>query len=362
MNSKNRWQQVLRGGVAVLSLALLASCGGGKREAFHPGHMYVFGDEFSYVDIQYTASATDGVRYTVNHLKAVGGQTAQPLIFPSWTQYLASHYDKAEQPCAATESDAMSMCAGAGANTTVADTVAAIDTKSFQKDELVVIMAGTRDILNAYQSFKAGGSIDTLATTVKNAGIQLGQKINAITTTGARVAVATIPDIGLSAYASAEAGGVANLRNYSQAMDCDTAYRPGTGEYSKALSYLTACFNYGLRGTNGIVNDGKKIALITTFDWSVLVARNPTGYLGTYANAFDPACTTPAHNSSAIFSVSDAVTCNYYYHCSTGTTTTSAATYGTTSYMWAFGPWLAPAGQAMLGSRAVNQVNLNWGE
>ena len=361
MNSKNRWQQVVRGGLAVLSLALLASCGGGKREAFHPGHMYVFGDEYSYVDIQYSPSSTDGVRYTINDLTAASATTAVPLAFPSWTQYLASYYGKAQQPCSSTAAGEMSMCASAGATATVADTINAMSAKNFQKDELVVVMAGTRDILNEYQAFKSDGQIDTHASNAKQAGINLAQKINAIITTGARVAVATIPDIGLSAYAVGEVGSVGALRNYTQSMDCDTSYRPGTTEYSKALSYLTACFNMGLRGTNGIKNDGTKIALISTFDWSIQIARNPAN-LGVYADVFDPACSTPAHRTSAIFSTAEAVGCNYYVDPSTLAVTTTAATNGTTSYMWSFGPWLAPGGHALLGGLAATRVRYNWGE
>lgn len=363
MNSKNRWQQVVRGGLAVLSLALLASCGGGKREAFHPGHMYVFGDEYSYVDIQYSPSSTDGVRYTVNYLRAASTTTYVPLVYPSWTQYLASYYGKAEQPCSSTAASDISMCAGAGTATTVADTINVINTKSFQKDELVVIMAGTRDILNAYKDFKsgcggAGCAISSLATTVKNAGIALGQKINAITTTGARVAVATIPDIGLSPYAIGEAGGVGALRNYAQAMDCDPAYQPASGEYSKALSYLTACFNMGLRGTNGILNDGKKIALISTFDWSILIARSPSSY--SIADALDPACAAPnpPHATNATY---DPKLCNYDDVTNTSAPSTTAVTYPST-YMWSFGPWLAPGGHAALGVLAVNRVKYIWGE
>lgn len=361
MNSKNRWQQVLRGVVAVLSLALLVSCGGGKRQAFKPGHMYTFGDEYSYIDInQASASNNTYARYSVNVVSLVSPITVYSSIYPAtWTQYVSSHYGKDIAPCASTASAQMSLCSVPGQ--TVADTINTINTKSFQKDELVVIMAGTRDILNAYQSFKSDPSnIATYAANAKQAGINLAQKINAIVTTGARVAVATIPDIGLSPYAISEAGGVGNLRNYSQAMDCDATYQPGTGEYSKALSYLTACFNYGLRGTNGIVNDGKKIALISTFDWSILIARSPSSY--SIADALDPACATTyvPHSTAATYTPA-------LCYIDAGDTNTSRAASTTavaypSTYMWSFGPWLAPGGHALLGSRAVNQVNLNWGE
>lgn len=351
LGSQTRWQHLLRGSLAVLSLALLASCGGGKREAFKPGHMYVFGDEYSFVDISNLSSTTYGLRYTVNVVGNASSTLYDFTSYPSWTQYLAAHYGKTELPCADVSAAGMSMCAAPGA--TVATVISAINTKSYQKDQLVVILAGTHDILQAYQNFKTGGSIDSLATSLRNTGIALGQKINAIVSTGARVAVATVPDIGLSSYAVGEGA----LRDYNQPMDCSDAYKPvNTGETSKALSYLTACFNAGLRGTSGIINDGKKIALISTFDWTVLLVRNPGG--NGLIDAVNAACTTIPHSVTASYTPSDC-------HEASSLTTPALASTAVASplnYLWSFGPWLGPGGHTLLGARAVNQVNGNWGE
>lgn len=362
MNSKNRWQQWLRGSLIVASVALLASCGGGKREAFHPAHIYVFGDEYSYVDLEPTPSSTDQMRFTVNVVAKPSTTVYNALAYPSWTQYLASYYGRSQQTCSSTASNAMNMCATGGSNVAgpdVAKVISDINTHAYQKDDLLVIMAGTRDILNAYRSFKGDPvNIATYANNAKQAGIALAQKINSLVSSGARVAVATIPDIGLSPYAVSEAGGAGSppLRDYQQAMECTSAYQPSPGEYSKALSYLTACFNNGLRGINGIINDGRKIALIDTFDWSVLVARNPSGY--GLVDVFNAACPSVANSSAATY---DPTAC-YVDTVTTPTPTTPAqAPTNAGQYMWSFGPWLGPGGHSLLGARAVSQVNLNWG-
>jgi len=351
LNSKIRWQTALRSSLAVLSLSLLASCGGGKREAFQPGHMYMFGDEYSYIDIN-QADSNDNTyeRYSVNWVASLS-PTKYSSIYPAiWAQYVSSHYIKGASPCANTASDQMSLCSAPGQ--TVADTINTINTKSFQKDELVLIMAGTHDILNQYRNFKADpGNIGTYANNARQAGISLAQKINAIITTGARVAVATIPDIGLSPYAAGEG----TLRDHTQAMECSSSYQPSIGQYSKALSYLTACFNQGLRGSDGITNDGRKIALISTFDWSVLIARSPSSYGVTYP--FAAQCASVTHTTAATY---DPTTCNYDAVTDPDNPTTTANVNST--HLWSFGPWLGVAGHQLLGARAISQIDNNWGE
>lgn len=350
MNSKNRWQQVVRGGLAVLSLALLASCGGGKREAFHPGHMYVFGDEYSYIDVNQTPSSNNTyARYSVNYVTSISPITVYSAIYPwTWTQYLSSHYGKGTSPCANTDADQTSLCSAPG--DTVDDTITKIKTKNFQKDELVVIMAGTRDVLNAYQTFKSSGTLDEAG--MKNAGIKLAQKINAIVTTGARVAVVTLPDIGLSPYAVAEDTSHGH-RDPAQSVDCSTGDgRPAaTDEYAKAMSYLTSCFNYGLRGANGITNDGHKIALINAFDWSILIAKNTSV---TYPYAAQ--CASVTHTTAATY---DPTTCNYDNVTTPSSPTTTADISGAT-YLWSFGPWLSIAGHQLLANLAMTRVDYNW--
>ncbi len=260
-------------------LAVLAACGGSvsRVSTFQPTRMVSFGDEVSAVGTNGTS--TDGLKYSINFLKldAVTGLPVTPQVVdcalaPVWNQVLAQSYGFVFAQCNPTALPAASLTADLVAvpGATVADVEAQVTAyanaagKGFDSQVLVTIMAGRKDVLDAYDQIKLAGGVGNAAAvatanaTVSAAGRRLGELVNAITAEGqgGRVIYATTPDLGFSPYAIKE-----------------DAVTPGSRQ---VLTDLTKELNAQLRLT--VINDGRYAGLVAADEVIQVMAKNPASF------------------------------------------------------------------------------------
>jgi lysophospholipase L1-like esterase len=308
---------LLAGGMLVS--ALLVSCGGGDLvEKFAPTRLLVFGDETSVIEDD--NNDANGRKYTVNAL-ATDNVTLDCSSNPIWIQYVSASFSLVLPECNPTGvADPKSrIYANAGDN--VADVTAQIDSHlladTFSGTDLVTVLAGANDILEQYALYD-GSNAATLTAAVEAAGKALAAQVNRIAAAGGKVLVATVPDLGLSAFAITE-----NTANAGRAA---------------LLSGLTSAFNVQVRA--GIVNNGRKIGLLLADEQVQLLSKFP----GTYGlvNVTTAVC-DPAKAASVQVCTSQTLV-----------TDGSAATF-----LWADGTHLSPGGHKSLGQAAASRATNN---
>lgn len=343
--------RVAAASVLGLLLVVMAACGGGDRvSSFSPQRLLVFGDEANVIagsdGLLYTADAPPvaittqaGAKYSVNarNLDAGGAPLAtyNCSALAIWVQAVAARYGiglAAVPPNATTATVAPDACnpyttgpargriyAQVGARVaTVATQVAnhQISTGTgFSNTDLVTVMVGQRDILDAYALYPAQ-SEDAVVAIAEAAGRALGTQVNAIATAGGRVLIATIPNQGATPFAAAQ-----NLIG---------------GERGPLLTRMTQRFNAGLRAA--LLNDGRLIGLVQADEQLQFVINNPSVF--GYASTSAVACSgLTAPSASAPF-----VPTNELLNCvaPTAATASAPATTGTlvtgasvSNYLWA---------------------------
>lgn len=245
--------------LATLCLAaVLAACGGGTSqvEAFVPTRILAFGDEHS----SFTA---DGRKYSVNALKADG--TLDCENNPLWIQVVASVYGYRFAQCQgdATEARAVTRAAPGA---TVADVQAQIDAQQaqgFEPKDLVLVMAGLNDVLQIHAARTPADTEEVLLARARERGVVMAQQVNRMVGLGAKVIVATMPDVGITPYARSLGAAEAGL-----------------------LSRLSSAFNGRLRVN--ILNDGRFIGLVLADETLQSAVQVPSAFGLT--NATDAAC------------------------------------------------------------------------
>jgi outer membrane lipase/esterase len=286
---------------------LLAACGGGTTQiqAYQPPRLTAFGDESS-------SLTSDGRKYAVNEFGS-DGVTLDCNAAPIWIQDVARafNFGFAQCPVSGAETKALTRAAP-GAR--VADVVRQVDAHvaagGFQNEELVLVLAGTWDVLDLYAQFPAR-SRDELINEARARGVRLAEQVNRMVGLGARVVILTIPDLGLSPYGIAQ----------------------GT-QGALLMTDLTAALNGRVRAT--IINDGRLIGLVLADEFVQTAARAP-GYFG-LSNAKDAVCTAALPN------------------CTTKTVADGATA---SLYLWASDRWLGMGGHRQLGALAVARATLN---
>jgi len=300
-------------GVTLATCALtwgLASCGGGTSqvEAFVPLRLITFGDEMS-------AFTADGKKYAVNGF-AADGVTPDCTVLPIWTQVVASAYTFgfAECPVGTGEQKGITRAkAGARVADLKAQVQAQLSAGGFADKDLVTVMIGTNDIRDLYEQSRAAAapSKDALLEAARQRGVEVATQVNALVDRGAKVIVATIPDVGLSPWGIAQgAEGVALLKD------------------------LTAALNGRIRVN--ILNDGRYVGLVLGDELSQTAARVPAAYSLTNATTAACAVAPPA--------------------CTSATLASGATADG---WLWADATWLATGGHRQLGSLASSRARLN---
>lgn len=286
---------------------LLAACGGGTSQiqAFKPPRLTAFGDDSS-------SFTPDGRKYAVNEF-GTDAVTLDCGASPIWIQDVARAFNFGFSQCPLSGGETKALTRAApGAR--VADVVRQVDAHvaagGFQPEELVLVLAGTWDVVDLYAQFPAR-SRDDLINDARARGTRLAEQVNRMVGLGARVVVSTMPDLGLSPYGLAQ----------------------GT-DGAKLLTDLSAALNGRIRAT--IINDGRLIGLVLTDEFVQVAARAP----GAFAldNAKDAVCREALPN------------------CTTKTLVDGARATG---YLWASDRWLGTPGHRQLGLLAAARATLN---
>lgn len=291
---------------------VVAGCGGGtsQYEPFQPDEYLAFGDESSVI-------LSDGRRYTVNPLGTTGAIdcSAEPI----WTQAVAARYSFVFQECnpgGATEFKAR-MRATVGAK--VADFKAQIDAQvargGFAAKTLSTVMVGANDVLELYAQYPRL-SEDQLTAEVRARGIELANQVNRLVGLGPKVIVSTLPDLGLTPYATAQ-----------KAAFTDT-------DRAALISRLTAAFNARLRVN--VLNDGRFVGLVLADETTQSISRAATA-----------------------FGISDAVTAVCTTALPDCTSSTLVASGASAQWLWADATHMAYGGHLRVGTLAVGRAANN---
>ena len=310
--------------VAVLAAAAaLASCGGGTYQvtAYVPTRILTFGDESNML------VGPQGQKYSIEGVNPATDLTDCSLL-PLWNQVLASSYNLVYANCnteAVADPGAIQL---ATLNATVDDLQKQVDAfragDAFTSTDMVTIWVGAHDVLQAYAENGSNNDVNALTADMHTRGQTLAGIVNSIASTGAKVILLTIPDMGLSPFAATE-----NER----------------GDFDRAalLTEMSDAFNRSLR--SNVVNDGSKVGLVLPDDYVKAAVRNPAGF----SLVAQPSVTAGCSNLAPL------------PECTQDTLITDLS-LGTNDYhvfLWADATHLAPVAQQNIGNQAVSRAHSN---
>jgi hypothetical protein len=326
-------------GAAVMAAGLLASCGGGDQIVpFVPTRILAFGDDQSALDDTVTPrnGLGNGRKYSINAFRLVtvlGVVVEDPTTLdcarnPLWIQSVASEFGLVFDRCLGSAPAASGQVL-AQAGHKVADLqaqLAAVQGDALGEKDLALVMTGLNDILELYERYAQDPSAgsDGLLDEARARGRAVGAFVNQVATSGPAVVVLTLPDIGKSPYALAQ--------------------NTSTGDPNRAalISELVRVFNNQTSVT--LINNGRLIGLV----YADTEIQNMVSFPASYglANVVDAACldTAPLPDCTTNTLVA-------------ATPTTAAAT--STTWLWADGLRLSPAGHSRLGSLAASRARAN---
>ncbi|MDH4059352.1 MAG: hypothetical protein OEU94_00925 [Aquincola sp.] len=312
-------------GLALGLLAVLASCGGGGLvEPFRPTRILALGDELSVIE-------ADGRKYGINAFKITDATTTPPTEStteldcarnPIWIQSVAAGFGLAFDRClgAATAATGQVLAQAGSKVADLATQLAAMTGDPLGEKDIAVVLVGMHDILDAYAVYAADPTTpkSVVLDQVRAAGTDLGNRINALATSGPAVVVLTVPDLGLTPFARAE--------------------NTSSGDATRAalLSELTSAFNNRMSVT--LINDGRLIGLV----FADIEIQNEVKFPSSFglANVIDAACDVNVPLPG----------------CTTATLATGATAAG---YMWADSLRPGPTVQARLGALAESRARNN---
>lgn len=324
MNLKSdRWRRALACGALLATLGLV-SCGGGQQvQAFAPNRVLAFGDESSVID-DFKGDA-NGRKYSVNGVVSATDPTLVCTAFPLWIQSTATAYGMVFPQCNIGTTPVVSPASRIRAtpNAKVADLAAQIDAQSaesaYTARDLAMVLIGQNDVLAAYAQFPSVPEAQLIAT-VEAAGKALGEQVNRLAGTSAKVLISTIPDLGLTPFAAAE-----------KAANTDT-------DRAALLTRLTGRFNASMRAT--ITNDGRMIGLILFDEYTQVIYRVVNG--GGFTNVTNAVC-DPAKAPTLL-------------DCTSQTLVTNGSA---STWLWSDSTHLSAGGQEALGTLARQRASNN---
>ena len=320
-----------RFGVRVLApvaaaAAVLVACGGGTSQVttFTPDRLLVVGDETNLI---VNDGSNDGFKHGINDRR--GTAVGKCLLLPNVAQQLASLYGFVFAQCnpaAATPKAFFHAIAQARVDDTATGLAAQLaGIGALGSQDLVLVTVGANDVIDMYERVKSG-LIPTAAaasTEARRRGGVAAAQVNAILATGARALVVTVPDLGLSPYAT-------------KARLTDTTA-------VTVLGQLTANFNAALRTQiDSGAYDGRNYGLVLADDIVTAMNRFPTSYLASPYNVTVAACTT-AQVSNCVLTDSAA-------------TTTLVSDASSTSHLWASDRHLGPAAISQIAQQALSRA------
>jgi hypothetical protein len=345
-------------GLLTLVGALLSACGGGTSvvNAFKPSRLIVFGDEHSALSPNPSGTPTGGgYHYGIN---ARTNGVYDCRLDVNWTQVLAASYGFSFAECPITDASATTvyqalMRAALGAKT--ADLVTQVDAQvqaasGIGSGDLVSVMMGANDIIEVYEArFGAGKSWSAAEETaaaneLAARGAVVAGQVMRLMDRGAKVIVATVPDLGLSPYAYTE-----------KAAHTDH-------DRSALITALTFAFNARLRvAIDPKKYDGRDYGLVLGDETVQVMALAPGSYGLTNVDTV-PDVTTAA--CAVALPVGDGNWCFRAYTPATGDT--AVADPGTlvtsatdSNHLWATDRWLGPVVQSRIGSLAQSRAQSN---
>ena len=315
------------GGGALAAALLLASCGGSTSSGsdFHPARIIAFGDETSsIVDID---GNFNGHKFSVNGTSALDETAIDCRGHPIWIQTLAEAFGTFVFPTCNPAGSAVfdppnRIRATVGAR--AADLSAQIDAQTAESalrdGDLVTVLVGANDVLAEYTRYPDISEVE-ITTNVEAAGTLVGRQVNRLADTGAKVIIATIPDVGLSPYARAQ-----------KAAHIDT-------DRQELIQRLVEKFNTALKLQ--IDNNGKQIGLVL-LDEAVRQTVNSPGAHG-IQNSFLPVCDL----SKSQLTPPSILDCTEFTLIINGTGDT---------FLWADDRHMSYGGQLMLGQLATDRA------
>lgn len=269
---------------AALTAVLLVACGGGTSQidAFEAQHVVAFGDELSVL-------TPEGHKYIVNRLD--DSDVVDCTLNPIWVQSLAATYGFVFAECNPENVVAPKAVMRAAAGARVADLAAQIDAQlagdGVGNDTLVTVLIGANDVIDLYGDYPNTGRSTLLAEATRR-GEAIATQVNRLVSAGARVIVATVPDMGLTPYALAEKAANADI------------------DRADLITDLTTALNTGLRTT--VLNDGRYVGLALADEMVQAMAKVPSAF--GVGNIKDGACavTLPTCTDATMVSGADATT------------------------------------------------------
>jgi len=316
---------LLRGTSAVAAALLLASCGGGTQvDHFTPGRLLAFGDESSVI-------TSTGAKYSINGYNVDANNAPTTIncnVNPIWIQFVSGIYNLVFAGCN-TDGATPTARTLAQPNATVGDVTDQITQfssgDSISGRDMVTLQAGANDIVGLYKQFP-GLDANALQSAAWNAGNALGAQVIRLTDLGAKVIVATAPDMGLSPFAAKE-----------------EAANPGRAAFLTALSFQ---FNAALRlKLEEVKNGGKSVGLVVFDERLQDMARNYPNYglVSTNVAACTDAAVLPNCSTTTLKKVPD-----------------SGSVDATSSnFLWADDLHFGPTAHYQLGSMAASRANNN---
>ena len=358
---------------ALAAVALLGGCGGGSQvHHFEPQRVVALGDEYSVIGDGSNGVAA-GVKYTVNYVDTNKLTTPYPCSYdPNWVQLLAAQKFAITFPGCQANLPAAVGVMRAQPGFTAQDVINDANSwNQFQGGDLVTVLAGANDILNAYQQYPSV-PLGTLRQTLKAAGQALGEWITQLSNAhkDLRILAVTVPDLGFSPLAYHDTPSAAWTTN-TLGFFKDNCVDPNSGfnaspTRQEVLSRLTECFNAGLR--DGLTNaSGYYVGLVLAdqMTHNILTDAAPASYGFTDAN--DASCIASVSAPNCAITITPAPTAsdpNAYI----ADFSQLVATGAQNSYFWAYAydpshprdsVWLSPGGQAQLYSAASQTFDTN---
>lgn len=272
--------------LALCAAAALTACGGGDRaEPFTPGRIVAFGDELSVLDD--SASAGNARKYSVNGFTA-NTTTRDCIVNPIWIQALANSFSMGFAQCPGGYTN-LNAFTRATPNATVATVQQQVtdflnDTARRPADnDLVTILVGSHDVLNAYAAWNAAGRTDAARTealnSVKAQAQLLAAQVKRLVDAGPAVLIATVPYLGASPFAVAQ--GSAGQQLLLELVDMFNNALQSGGQSDQAFAG-PGLASYGFTGKDyGLVQTGTS--------WIKAIAESNSGDTRAY-NA-TPLCT-----------------------------------------------------------------------
>jgi outer membrane lipase/esterase len=272
------------------------------------------------------SEASSGDATHLRQTRTLWGCTVEGRL---WMQILANGYGLGYATgCPADKAGAVTY-ATVGAK--VADVIAQLNAHKAEltSSTMVTVLAGQNDIIEQLAIYRATpGELANIKARLKSRGEQLGQAVNGMLSSGARILIVTPPDLGKA---------------------------PGAGSDATVLTEMTQAFIDGFTGINGVLNDGNKIGLVKAFDLVQAIYANPSSYA---LNVLERACDmTGRFKVDGITATTSLLDCTYSTTAPVNNTLVAGASMYT--HLWASDWVMAPGGQARIGSLAYSRATAN---